>query len=240
MSQILVTFLDTAKDARILVLEDAIRRLTEVVGGRKLKLHVDYSKLVEALQQAGSLIYEIKYSYIPAQQVADLEATQKIVDSIISFRAEIQDSINTSGYKPSTMKETLSLADTFYSIRIVEGFMHKLREFDEDPGHAVDIIAVEISQTKEVQDSKNLIECRCTDGTRIWKIVTNIQGLKSGMKLACALLPPVEMMNIVSEAMFLGGEPLPEDTVLGPLKTPPPSTLDQARAQVLQIIKRMT
>jgi predicted RNA-binding protein with EMAP domain len=234
-----VTLLDTAKDARILVLEDAIRRLNEAVGGRKLKLHVDYSKLVESLQQAGSLIYEVKYSYIPAAQVAELEATQKIVATLTSFRTILETAIDSSGYKPSTVKESLSLTDVFYSFRIVENFVRKLTEFDDEPGHAVDIVAVEISQSQSVPESKNLTECRCTDGSRIWRIVTNIQGLKPGIKLACAVLPPVEMMNIVSEAMFLGGVPLPEDTQLGTLKTPPASALDQARAQVLQIMKRM-
>ena len=110
----------------------------------------------------------------------------------------------------------------------------------DDPGFAVDILAVEISQTQPVPDSKNLTECRCTDGTRIWRIVTNIQGVKAGSKLACAVLPPVEMMGIVSEAMFLGGDSLPDDTQLGPLESPTSSILDQARAQVLQITKRMT
>ncbi|MFW9807750.1 MAG: hypothetical protein ACFFE6_00090 [Candidatus Thorarchaeota archaeon] len=231
--------MDTAKDARILVLEDALRRLTEVVGNRKLKLHVDYSKLVQSLQQAGSLIYEIKYSYIPAEQVADLESTQNIVDAILSFKVVLEDAIKTTGYKPTSLKETLSLAEVFYSFRIFEHFIQKLRDFDDDPGHAVDIVAVEISQAHGVPDSKNLTECRCTDGSRIWRIVTNIQGLKQGTKLACAILPPVEMMNIVSEAMFLGGESLPEDTPLGPLANPPTSALDHARAQVLQIAKRM-
>ena len=117
---------------------------------------------------------------------------------------------------------------------------YKLQEFDDEPAYAVDILAVELSQVQTVQDSKNLTECRCTDGTRIWKIVTNIQDLKTGIKLACAILPPVEMMGIVSEAMFLGGEPLPEETELGFIKTPPSLALDQARAQVLQITKRMT
>jgi predicted RNA-binding protein with EMAP domain len=231
--------LDTAKDARIIVLEDAIRRLNEAVGGRKLKLHVDYSQLVASLQQAGSLIYEVKYSYIPADQVAELESTQNIIKTLTSFRTVLESAINSSGYKPSTMKESVSFADVFYAFRIVENFVEKLRDSNDDPGYAVDIVAVEISQTQAVPDSKNLTECRCTDGSRIWKIVTNIQNLKSGVKLACAILPPVEMMNIVSEAMFLGGDPLPEDTPLGVMKNPPDSALDQARAQVLQIMKRM-
>jgi predicted RNA-binding protein with EMAP domain len=234
-----VTLLDTAKDARVILLEDAIRRLNETVGGRKLKLHVDYSKLVEILQQVGSLIYEVKYSYIPSEQLAELEATHNIVNGLASFRTILETAINSSGYKPSTVKESLNLSDVFYSFRIAENFVTKLTEFDDDPGNAVDILAAEISQIQPVPDSKNLSECRCTDGSRIWKIVTNIQELKTGMKLACAILPPVEMMNIVSEAMFLGGEPLPDETQLGIMKTPPASALDQARAQVLQVMKRM-
>jgi predicted RNA-binding protein with EMAP domain len=231
--------LDTAKDARVILLEDAIRRLTETVGGRRLKLHVEYSKLIELLQQAGTLIYEVKYAYVPPKQLAELEATLNIVNALKSFREILESAIRSSGYKPSTVKESLTLSDVFYSFRIVENFVRKLTEYDDDPSNAIDILAVEISQTQSVPDSKNLTECRCTDGSRIWKIVTNIQDVKPGLKLACAILPPVEMMNIVSEAMFLGGEPLPDDTQLGIMKTPPRSAVDQARAQVLQVMKRM-
>ncbi|MFW9974958.1 MAG: hypothetical protein ACFFDQ_06825 [Candidatus Thorarchaeota archaeon] len=231
--------MDTAKDARLLVLEDALRRLHETVGNRKLKIHVDYSRLAQSLQQAGSLIYEVKYSYVPAPKVAEMDATRNIVESIAEFRNIIEDAIKTSGYKPSTVNESLSLSDVFYAFRIVEGLIKKLQEYDDEPAYAVDILAVEVSQIQKVPNSKNLTECRCTDGSKIWKIVTNIQGIKTGTILACAVLPPIEMMGIISEAMFLGGVPLPEDTVLGQLTNPSTSILDQARAQVLQLTKRM-
>jgi predicted RNA-binding protein with EMAP domain len=210
-----------------------------MVGARKLKLHVDYSQLTVILKEVGNLIYEVKYSYVPATQLAESEATKKIVDGFLTFRYVLETAIKMSGYKPTTVKESLSLTDAFYSFHIAENFVDRLSNYDDDPGNAIDILAVEISQTQPVPDSNNLTECRCTDGSRIWKIVTNIQGLRKGMKLACAVLPPVEMMNIVSEAMFLGSEPLPDDTELGVMNTPPPSALDQARAQVLQIMKRM-
>jgi predicted RNA-binding protein with EMAP domain len=236
----MVDVLDTAKDARILVLEDALRRLSEMVGNRKLKLHVDYTKLGTAIQQAGNLLYEVKYSYLPSENVAELEATEKIVDYVEDFRKTLEAAIKTSGYKPATVNETISLVDAFYSFRIVERVIQKLQEFNDEPAYAIDILAVEVSQIQAIPDSKNLTLCRCTDGSKIWKIVTNIQGIKTGSKLACAVLPPLEMMGIVSEAMFLGGDPLPESIALGLLKSPPPSVLDQARAQVLQITKRMT
>ncbi len=232
--------MDTAKDSRILVLEDALRRLHEIVGNRKLKMHVEYSKLSELIQQAGSLLYEVKYSYISAEQVASLEATQNLVDNVKAFKTIVETATKSSGYKPSTTKESLNYAELQYSFRIVDDFQRKLREYSDEPARAVDILVVEVSQTQIVPESKKLTECRCTDGHRIWKIVTNIAGIKPGVKLACAVLPPVEMMNIVSEAMFLGGTPLPDTLDLGLFEDPPSSILDQARAQVLHIVKRMT
>jgi len=232
--------LDTAKDARILVMEDALRRLNDIIGNRKLKFHVEYSKLGDILQQVGSLVYEVKYSYSSAESVAGLDSTKKIVEGIGTFQKLIEQSIKSTGHKPTTPKETQIQAELFYCFRVIEKFRQKLLHHDDDPAHAVDILAVEISQTRLVQDSKNLTECRCTDGTRIWRIITNISGLKIGTKLACAVLPPVEMMGIISEAMFLGGTPLPDETELGPLGNPNSSILDQARAQVLLITKRMT
>jgi len=234
-----VNSLDTAKDARVIVLEDALHRLNEIVNNRKLRFHIEYSKLVEILNQAGSLLYEVKYSYLPSNQLAELEATNKIVSSLAVFRTKLDDAMKSTGYTASTTKDVLTLAEVYYSLRIVEGIQRKLSTYDDEPGRAVDILAVEISQTQPVPDSKNLTACRCTDGSRIWKIVTNLHNVKVGTKLACAVLPPVEMMNMVSEAMFLGGEPLPESTPLGFMENPPTVALDQARAQVLHIMKRM-
>ncbi len=234
-----MNILDTAKDARIIVLEDALRRLNEIVSNRKMKFHIEYSKLGEILQQAGSLIYELKYSYLPSEQIANLESTEKIVSSLAEFASTVDNAIKSTGYEATTTKDVLTLAETYYSFRIVDDFKRKLRTYDEEPGRAVDLLAVEISQIQAVPDSKNLTECRCTDGSRIWRIVTNISDIKTGSKLACAVLPPVDMMNIVSEAMFLGGNPLPESTELGLLVNPSAAALDQARAQVMQIMKRM-
>ena len=204
-----------------------------------MRFHIEYSKLVDILQQAGSLFYEVKYSYLPPEQVADLEATNKIVSSFAGFRQLLDDSIKTTGYKAASTKDTLTLSEAYYSFKIIEDFQRKRRTYDDEPGRAVDILAVEISQAQPVPDSKNLTECRCTDGSRIWKIITNLPDIKTGIKLACAVLPPADMMNIVSEAMFLGGEPLPESSELGPMENPPATALDQARAQVLQIMKKM-
>ncbi len=233
-----VIAMDTAKDARVLILEDALRRLNEIVSNRKLKMHISYGKLGDLLAIAGGLLYEVKYSYQDSQILADFEATQKLVSAIAEFE-DLYRAALSSGHKPSTVKEKMVLAEVEYSLRIVRGFPARLREFDDEPGLAVDILSVEISQISSVEGSDKLSECRCTDGTRIWNIITNLPDVKTGVKLACAVLPPVEMMNHVSEAMFLGSTPLPDDLPLGTLTNPPEISLAQARAQVLQITKRM-
>ncbi|UCE10774.1 MAG: hypothetical protein JSW61_02250 [Candidatus Thorarchaeota archaeon] len=232
--------MDTAKDARILVLEDALRRLNEVVSNRKLKFHIDYGTLSKAVQSVGSLIYEVKYSYLDAKQLADNAAVNKIVEEITLFSEAYRSAVSGVSFKPQSSKETLVMAEVDYCLRIVDGFRRRLLDHDEDPGFAVDMIAVEVSQVQPLEGSKNLRLCRCTDGTRIWQIVTNLEGIRSSSRLACAILPPVEMMGVVSEAMFLGGDSLPESTELGTLKDPPSKALDQSRAQVAQITKRMT
>ena len=120
--------LDTAKDARIIVLEDAIRRLNEIVTNRKMRFHIEYSKLVEILQQAGSLFYEVKYSYLPPEQVADLEATNKIVSSFAGFRQMLDDPIKTTGYEAASTKDVLTLAEAYYCFRIIEDFQDSISE----------------------------------------------------------------------------------------------------------------
>jgi predicted RNA-binding protein with EMAP domain len=232
--------LDTAKDARILVLEDALGRLNGVISNRKLRFHIEYAKLGEALKRAGALLYEVKYSYVEANSVAELEATQNLVDAIDEFGNIYQAAVDSQGYVPSSTNERETVSEVNYALRTARRFQKKLVEYDDEPAYAVDLLAVEVSKTQAVEGSSNLKECRCTDGSQIWTIVTNIEGVQPGMKLACAVLPPAVMMGTVSEAMFLGGDPLPWDTPLGKLTNVSKEALDQVRAQVFQIKKRMT
>ncbi|MFW9800980.1 MAG: hypothetical protein ACFFD9_11130 [Candidatus Thorarchaeota archaeon] len=232
--------MDTAKDARVLVLEDAIRRLNEIVSNRKLRLHIEYSKLGDSLKTAGALFYEVKYAYTEPRALSELEATKNLISAISDFEEFFRTAVDTQGYTPTSSGESVIAAEVDYALRIARGFQQRLVEYGDDPAYAVDLLAVEISQTNTVEGSKNLTRCRCTDGSRIWNVVTNLSGVRPGVILPIAILPPVNMMGLVSEAMFLAEDPLPESTELGRLKDVPASALNQARAQVLQIMKRMT
>lgn len=230
--------MDTAKDARVLVLEDALRRLNEIVSNRKLKLHLDYSALNVLLTKAGGLLYEVKYSYIDSNALANAPPTIKIVEIMHQFQGLVEDAL-ASGYAPQTKSQEMALAEYKYAGRIINGFQDRLERHDEEPARAIDILAVEISKKQPIDESENLQKCRCTDGSRIWTIVTNLKQVAPGMKLCCAVLPPVEMMGIISEAMFLGMNQLGDEASLGPLEDVPSPALDQARSQVKEIIKRM-
>ena len=217
-----------------------MRRLNEIVGNRKLRMHIEYSKLTNALKTAGTLLYEVKYSYVDGKALAELEATKNLVSAIAEFADLLRNASRSQAYKPQSIREKLAFTETQYSLSIVEGFEQRLLIAADDPAHAIDILAVEVSQIRDVEGSSNLTECRCTDGSRIWTIVTNISSVEPGMKLPCAILPPADMMGVVSEAMFLGRESLSDDVELGPLKNPSSQAMDQARAQVLQITRRIT
>lgn len=231
--------MDTAKDARVLVLEDALSRLNDIVASRRVRVHMDYSKLTESVKNASTLLYEVKYSYVESKALADLDGTQKLVTAIGEVAQVYDAAIKSGSYRAKTVKEIEAMAELSYSLRTVQGFQRRLRDYGDDSAFAVDILAVQISEVVPLEGSKNLTECRCSDGSRVWHIITNIKGLKPGIKLPCAVLPPAEMMGAVSEAMFLGDEALPELTKLGPLRSPSSSALDQARAHVLNILKRM-
>jgi predicted RNA-binding protein with EMAP domain len=234
-----VKTVDTAKDARVLMLEDALSRLNHIVTQRTLKLHISYNELAKILSSIESVFYEVKYSYVESTALADMDATKKLLDAIMKFRAVYEQAIKSTGFIPENVKDRLVHSEVRYALRIIDGFANRLNTFDEDPGHAIDILAVEITQINHIEGSKNLTECRCTDGTRIWTIVTNIQGISVGAKLSCAVLPPVEMMGIVSEAMFLGNERLADSIQLGRLSSQSSEALNQARAQVMGLIKRL-
>jgi len=135
-------------------MEDALRRLNDIVGNRKFKFHVEYSKLADVLQKVGSLVYEVKYSYVSADQVADLDSTKKIVEGIGVFRNMLEHSIKSTGFKPGTPKEVYTQAELSYCFRIITGFQYRLKNYSDDPAHSIDILAVEISQTQPVSDSK--------------------------------------------------------------------------------------
>jgi predicted RNA-binding protein with EMAP domain len=231
--------MDTAKDARVLVLEDALKRLNEITTNRRVRVHLDYSKLTESLKTAGALLYEVKYSYVEPKALADLDATKKLVAAIGEVGQVYDSAIKSTSYKPKTVKEIEAVSELSYALRIVQGLQRRFRECGDDAAFATDILAVQVSEAHPLETSKNLTECRCSDGSRVWHIITNIKGLKPGTKLACAVLPPAEMMGAVSEAMFLGEEALPDSTKLGPMLAVSPSALDQARAHVMNILKRM-
>ncbi|MHA2004401.1 MAG: hypothetical protein ACW960_09870, partial [Candidatus Thorarchaeota archaeon] len=94
--------MDTAKDARVLVLEDALRRLNEIIGNRKLRMHIEYSKLANTLKTAGTLLYEVKYSYVDAKALAELEATGNLVSAIAEFADLFRTAVKSQAYKPQS------------------------------------------------------------------------------------------------------------------------------------------
>lgn len=231
-------FLDTAKDARILILEDALRRLESIFSKRLLRFQVDYNQLLNLLGAAKEAYYAIKYSYMEPHELRTSESLETLTNAIRKFESIYTTAKDERGFKPAKTSEKRLLAETEYVFRVVFGFRNRLSR-PPNPAFAIDILCVEITQVSDVEQSDNLLACRCTDGSRIWRVHTNIDSVESGMRMAVGVLPPAELMGGVSEAMFLHRAPLHKDTTLGFLDKPPQEALDQAAAQVVNITKKV-
>jgi predicted RNA-binding protein with EMAP domain len=233
-----VYFLDTATDARILVLEDALRRLQNIFSKRLLRFQVDYKRLLEFHDQAKEAYYGIKYSYHEPEEIKSSQSLEALVSAVRQFEDIYRTAVEERAFKPENTSQKRLIAETEYAFRTIFGFRNRLR-CPSDPAFAIDILCVEITKISRVEESDTLTACRCSDGSRIWEVLTNIVSMDSGLKMAIGVLPPTELMNRVSEAMFLHKSPLSEDTPLGRLENPPDEVLDQARAQVLNITKKV-
>ena len=114
--------LDTSKDARVLVLEDALKRLNDIVKQRKLKLHISYSDLTKILGLVENSFYEVKYSYIDSLTLAELDATKKIMDAGVKFQETYEEALKSTGYETGSTKEKLNHDEVTYALRIINGF----------------------------------------------------------------------------------------------------------------------
>jgi predicted RNA-binding protein with EMAP domain len=230
--------LDTANDARILVVEDALKRLENIFSKRLLRFQVDYKRLLELHGKAKEAYYGIKFSYQEPEEIKSSKSLESLVESIEKFEDIYQTARNERAFKPENPSQKKLIAETEYVFRTVFGFGNRLN-YPSDPAFAIDILCVEITHASHIEESDSLTACRCSDGSRIWEILTNIDFLDTELKMPAGVLPPTELMNSVSEAMFLHRSPLSQDTPLGRLDDPPNEALDQARAQVLNIAKKV-
>jgi len=201
--------LDTSKDYRILLAEDALRRLDKRVKSWSLSYPIHKNKVLDLLREANGHLQAIKHSYLPLQYLLKYEPLSKLTDAARRLSAEL---LPPKGVRVEGRSRFL-LAEIKYSLLQLLNLRARLALGEENlPDYAVDIVAVEVVSVMRHPEAERLYVTKA--GTKKFglTIVTNILSIKKGEVRAAAILPPQEFFGVVSEAMYCS-DPLPSEMI---------------------------
>ncbi len=193
-------------DPRIIVAEDAYNRLERIIVYRRLNVPVNWRIVNELLHELGSLIHRVKYMFLPPSTLARLDDVKRIGEISVKLAHILLNRGLLNKYNP----DKLVVAETRYSLRILYGLKYRLLLGDEaDPLYAIDIEGVEIVNVYKHPRADKLFITKAL-GILPYNIVTNIKNIRRGEVRAAAILPPMEFMGEVSEAMYCS-DPIPPE-----------------------------
>ncbi len=187
--------MDTASDARILMAERCVRDVEKYIGNMR---DVKKSGILKELE---AKIMELKYSY------GELEDLKTILEDIKKFCVDIVNILGGNEWvaRLKGMKfSALSIAHIKFCLNILYNLENRLK-LPPKPEYAVDIRIGEVESVMKHPNAGKLRICNVNVG-KVVTVVTNIESVKEGEKLAVALLPPAEFFGVVSEGMFLSHE----------------------------------
>ncbi len=198
--------MDTARDYRILVAEDAISRLERRIKNWGLPWPINRRRVLDEVAEIRKSLLKLKYSYLPIDMILGSEELKVIVDNARSIAGEVLP--KSTAEKPKTVSGRLALAEIRYALSILVGLPLRLKLGEENkPEYAVDVLGVEVTRVEDL--TENLKVTRASAGTVAFTIVTNIKNMRVGEVRAAAILPPVEFHGVISEAMY-SSDPIEE------------------------------
>ncbi|WP_456483384.1 hypothetical protein [Methanopyrus kandleri] len=151
---------------------------------------VNRRRLTEVLQSIESTLQELRYSYLPPENVSE-----RLKDLL----PDLEDVVDPEEPELRWLVEYLEHADEVFEREI------------GDEADAVLCVVGEVGGVREHPNADNLYVAVVNTG-RFGKrtVVTNLTDVEEGDSMAVALLPPREFSGVVSEGMFCGeadGEP---------------------------------
>ncbi len=199
--------MDTSKDYRILLAEDALRRLDKRVRSWSLSYPIHKNRVLDLLREANGHLQAIKHSYLPIQYLLKYEPLSKLTEVARKLSAEL---LPPKGVRVEGRSRFL-LAEIKYSLLQLLNLRARLALGEENlPENAVDIVAVEVVSVMRHPEAERLYVTKAGTEKFGLTIVTNILNIKKGEVRAAAILPPQEFFGVVSEAMYCS-DPLPRE-----------------------------
>lgn len=209
--------MDTASNAKLIMAEKCTRNMEKYIGNMREIKRENVIKEIEAK------LMEIKYSYGEIEDLkTELDELKEMCKSLISVLGGEQWVKRLKEVKLSA----LAIAHVKFCLNILYNLDSRLR-LPDDPVYSVDIRIGEIESIMKHPNADKLRICNVNVG-RVITVVTNINNVKEGEKLAVALLPPAEFRGVVSEGMFLSHD----------LKEGKPGTLPKLSDEEINNVKK--
>jgi len=189
----------TDKDPRILVAELALPVIKKYIFSKSnVRAGMRRDETNSVLSSIESQIMTLKFSYMAPAEMAKSGMTASMREDAKSIYLAYRERIEKG------MPE-MARASLYWAFRIFSGMARRFRLKGNKASCGIDLVAVQI---RNIALSGKLFRTRCMAGPMEMTIMTNMEGLKTGDVVGAAFLPPAVVGGIVSEAMFLGSEPL--------------------------------
>lgn len=229
--------MDTGNDYRILIVEDAIKRIMEILRMKRFKFQFKhYREAIQLLEHSShTLLQTVKYCYLEPDAIIEMPEFKEFHDNTTKIEQMIVEERNAVSYRPDNPKDLLIMKEVDYVLSILRGFPRRM-QLPPHAGNALDTFSVHVTRVEKHPEFDKLYICRTTDKKQIWNIVTNIQNVKKDGYYPAVHLPPTMFGGIVSEAMFVSETTIMDEagTLLklsGPL-------LNSVNSQVLALLKK--
>ncbi|MGQ4833012.1 MAG: tRNA-binding protein [Candidatus Asgardarchaeia archaeon] len=191
--------MDTANDYRIRLAEEAVERLEKMIIQKRIPYRFDKNKAMSIIHSLKKNIMTIKYSFLPLSQLLESES----LDTIKMQAIELEKILVDSSFLPQSTKQKHIIAEIKYCLRILSGIKERLKLGEENkPEFAIDIIGARVVSVSEHPKSSKLKICKVGDKANLYQIITNKTDVKKDDVYAIAFLPPVMLLDIVSEGMI--------------------------------------
>ena len=200
--------MDTSRDFRILVAEDAVSRLEKRVKVWSLPYPINKGLALELVRKARSRVMEIKYSFLPLDMLLQSDAL-KDLEAVASELAKLL--LPPKGVRIESVTHRLAVAEIRYCLWVLMGLRGRLGLGEENRAeYALDVIAMEVGSVEKHPRAERLWILRVGTERFGLTVVTNVSSVKRGEVRGFAIAPPTEFFGVVSEGM-LCTEPLPRE-----------------------------
>ena len=217
--------MDTSHDPRILLAEKCSRNLKNLLMNTK-GISKNIAPLINDVERK---ILEIKYSY------AEIVELKDYFEYLKSKMVEIVNLLGGENWNKKLRKyvDEEKISYIKFCLNIIYNLAQRLK-LKEEVAYAVDIRIGKIESVIKHPNAEKLKMCNVNVG-KMLTVITNLEDVKVGDKLAVALLPPAKLRGIVSEGMFLSSQK--KDGNIGGLPELSSEEINAARKEVMKYLR---